>query len=168
MSNCGLPQENQSRSIDGQSQPLPQSEWLLNCSTNVWYEAGHIQDNRSISKHANIAQGQNPNTLSIEQATLAQSLKIAKQQSEYAPIDFFGEGDDIVNAGGRQPTANDPADGPREYAVYRIVRHIGECFTVQYVVCRLDYIPPVHSVEAPEHISHRSTSPSWRQTKQND
>lgn len=66
------------------------------------------------------------NTVSIDRASLAPSAKNAKHYDEYAPNQLDDKRDDNVDTREGQPTADELAGAPREYAMDRIVCHVDE------------------------------------------
>lgn len=96
--------------------------------------------------------------------------KNAERHDQHTPNQPTGKRDDNFDVYARegQPTADELADAPREYAVDRIVRHIGKRYNVMYFTRWYSYTPASDKVNPLEHIPEHFTTPHWRRMQKND
>lgn len=90
---------------------------------------------------------------SINRATLAPSAKFAERQNVFSADKPVDKGDDKVDEGGGQTTAEDLADALHRYALDGIELHVREGHDVQYVVCWKGCTSTDVTVEQPGHIT---------------
>lgn len=109
-----------------------------------------------------------PNTIAIYRDTLAAREKLTDRQLIYTPDEPGHKREDRLHEGRKETISENIIDAQGEYAVDRIVCHMGEGDNIGYAMQWYSYTPADNTVQPLGPIPEHSITSYWRQVRKND